>query len=177
MLKQFVFPPNHSQDKVEPKYAEIIHDFSYFPKADAHAKRLASNAELQALDAAFCEQHIGILTRFYQSFESIHLYVLELRSILHELDDGVFIQQTLESVLQHTEGRQLLIESVYLYGVMLLVVDQYVPHVTRERLLVSYYRYRTDTQGESTIDEVCKLLRSTGDAAKRSETYPEDYFA
>lgn len=169
--------PKNSRDKIDASHAEIIHDFSYFPKADAHAKRLADSAELQALDAAFCEQHIGILTRFYQSFESIHLYVLELRSILQELDTGVFIQQTLESVLQHTEGRQLLIESVYLYGVMLLVVDQYVPHVTRERLLVSYYRYRTDTQGESTIDEVCKLLRSTGAPAKRSDTYPADYFA
>lgn len=60
---------------------------------------------------------------------------------------------------------------------MLLVVDQYIPHVTRERLLVAYYRYRTDTQGESTIDEVCKLLRSTGDESKRAATYPEDYFA
>lgn len=126
------------------------------------------------MDAAFCDQHIGILTRFYQSFESIHLYVLELRSLLQELDDGLFIQQTLESVLQSDEGRQLLIEACYLYGVQLLVVDQYIAHVTRERLIVSYYRYRTETQAESSIEQVCELLRSTG--SKRDATYPEKYF-
>lgn len=73
-------------------------------------------------------------------------------------------------------------ESLYLYGIMLLVVDKFIPDMTRERLLVSYYRYRTDTQGESTIDEVCKLLRTTeqdkklGGRSRTSSTYPEDYF-
>lgn len=166
-----------STDKVDAKHADIIHDFSYFQKADTIGRRLAASADLQAVDAAFCDQHIDILTRFYQSFESIHLYALELRSILAELDAGAFLQQTLESVLQADEGRQLLIEAVYLYGVQLLVVDQHIAHVTRERLLVSYYRYRTETQGESSIDEVCKLLRSTGAEGRRAATYPEDYFA
>lgn len=133
------------------------------------------------MDAKFCEEHIEMLTRFYQSFESIHLYVLELKSLLQELDEGLFIQQTLESLFQSDEGRQLLVESLYLYGVMLLVVDKYIPDETRERLLVSYYRYRTDTQGESTIDEVCKLLRTTEQESRIGSrrslgTYPEDYF-
>lgn len=61
------------------------------------------------MDAKFCEEFIDILTRFYQSFESIHLYVLELKSILQELKDGLFIQQTLESVFASNEGRQLLV--------------------------------------------------------------------
>lgn len=73
------------------------------------------------------------------------------------------------------------VESLYLYGIILLVVDKFIPDVTRERLLVSYYRYRTDTQGESTIDEVCKLLRTTEQDGKlgvrrTTATYPEDYF-
>lgn len=169
--------PPASQDKIDAAYTDIVHDFGYFQKADTIAARLASNADSQALDVAFCNQHIDILTRFYQSFESIHLYILELRSVLDELESGAFLQQTLETVLHGDESRQLLIESVYLYGVMLLVVDRHIPHLTRERLLVSYYRYRTVTQGESTIDEVCKLLRSTGEPGKRAPTYPEDYFA
>jgi hypothetical protein len=33
-------------------------------------------------------------------------------------------------------------ESLFLYGMMLLVVDMKIPGVIRERLLVSFHRYR-----------------------------------
>ncbi|KAF5272730.1 hypothetical protein FQA39_LY07757 [Lamprigera yunnana] len=69
-------------------------------------------------------------------------------------------------------------EALYLYGVMLLLVDAHIEGTIRERLLISYYRYtpqRRDTQTH--IDEVCKLLRDTGNnSAKRPNNYPEDYF-
>lgn len=70
---------------------------------------------------------------------------------------------------------------MYLYGVMLLVVDQHVEGVIRERMLVSYYRYSAQrTHAISKLDEVCQLLRSTGyskaQPGKRPNNYPEDYF-
>lgn len=34
-------------------------------------------------------------------------------------------------------------EALYLYGVMLLVIDQKIEGEVRERMLVSYYRYRS----------------------------------
>lgn len=61
-----------------------------------------------------------------------------------------------------------------------MVADLHIDGIIRERLLVSYYRYspqRNDTQ--SKIDDVCKLLRSTGYSnthQKRPPNYPEDYF-
>ena len=36
-------------------------------------------------------------------------------------------------------------EALYLYGVMLLVIDQKIEGEVRERMLVSYYRYRYHT--------------------------------
>lgn len=68
-----------------------------------------------------------------------------------------------------------------MYGVMLLVVDLHIEGVIRERMLVSYYRYSAQrSTAESSIDDVCKLLRSTGftntSASKRASNYPEDYF-
>ena len=33
-------------------------------------------------------------------------------------------------------------EALYLYGVMLMVIDSKIEGVIRERMLVSYYRYR-----------------------------------
>lgn len=61
---------------------------------------------------------------------------------------------------------------------MLIVVDLHISGDIRERILVSYYRYTAErsTSG-SNIDDVCKLLRSTGfSPGKRPPNYPEDYF-
>lgn len=79
-----------------------------------------------------------------------------------------------------SDGKQLLAEAVYLYGNMLLLLDFKIPAYSRERMVVSYYRYK----GGSTIkdvDEIVKLCRSNGFSPhkidKRPARYPEDYFA
>ena len=65
---------------------------------------------------------------------------------------------------------------------MLLIADVHIEGTVRERMLVSYYRYSgAKTSVDSNIDDVCKLLRSTGfinqPGSKRPAKYPEDYFA
>jgi WASH complex subunit strumpellin len=69
-------------------------------------------------------------------------------------------------------------ELIYYYGVMLLLLDWKIEGPVRERLLVSYYRYK----GHSTIadiDDVCNLCRNTGFSLgkKRPANYPDEYFA
>lgn len=61
---------------------------------------------------------------------------------------------------------------------MLLVLDIHIDGVIRERLLVSYYRYCAQHYaGRTTVDDVCKLMRSTGfGTSKRPQDYPVDYF-
>ncbi|ALC43183.1 CG12272 [Drosophila busckii] len=87
-------------------------------------------------------------------------------------------------------------ESLYLFGVILLILDFHIPGDVRERLLVAYYRYSggdsTPGSDESNIHEVCLLLRSTGfvqpararamQAAGQAapatvQRYPEAYFS
>lgn len=71
-------------------------------------------------------------------------------------------------------------ESLYLYGVMLLVVDLKIEGVVRERMLVAFHRYSAHSSVDSNIDDVCKLLRSTGyqrsPVVRRPSKYPEEYF-
>ena len=65
---------------------------------------------------------------------------------------------------------------------MLLVVDMKIEGSVRERVLVSFHRYSAQqTNVDSSIDDVCKLLRSTGysnrgGVVRRPAKYPEDYF-
>ncbi|XP_053393928.1 WASH complex subunit 5-like isoform X2 [Mercenaria mercenaria] len=74
-------------------------------------------------------------------------------------------------------------EILFLYGVMLLIIDMKIEGTIRERMMVSYYRYSAQkaSAGDSNIDDVLKLLRSTGYSsaagAKRPPNYPESYFA
>lgn len=164
------------------KYGEILADFSYFKSADYFDNRIESRVELQDLDEEFRENHIEILTRFYQAFAGVHKYATDLNRFLEDLEEGVYIQQTMESVLLNDDGKQLMCEVLFLYGVMLMVIDTKIEGVVRERMLVSYYRYSAQkaSAGDSNIDDVCKLLRSTGFStapnAKRPPGYPESYF-
>lgn len=48
------------------------------------------------LDADFKDSHIEILKRFFVLFESIYKYIKDFTQYLTDLDEGVFIQHTLE---------------------------------------------------------------------------------
>jgi WASH complex subunit strumpellin len=136
---------------------------------------------LQDTDEEFSENHLEILGRFYRAFESVLKFIDDLHKVLEDLEEGIFIQQTMDSVMHDQDGKQLMAESLYLYGVMLLVIDRRFPGIVRERMLVSYYRYSNTEEEQSNIDEVCQLFRSTGYSsaagAKRPPKYPENYFA
>lgn len=84
-------------------------DFKYFKIGDAQDKRIEDDPNLQELDDGFRETYIEILSRFYLAFESVHQYVMDVKLFTIELNDGMYIQQTLESVLQDEEGKQMLV--------------------------------------------------------------------
>uniref|UniRef100_A0A4W3IZN8 WASH complex subunit 5 n=1 Tax=Callorhinchus milii TaxID=7868 RepID=A0A4W3IZN8_CALMI len=181
-LSEFVPSVYRLRDKAEQhRFGDIICDFSYFKGPEYYEGKLESKPDLQDLDEEFRENHIEILTRFYLAFESVHKYILDLNRFLEDLNEGVYIQQTLETVLLNEDGKQLLCEALYLYGVMLLVIDHKIEGEVRERMLVSYYRYSAArSSSDSNLDDICKLLRSTGyssqTGAKRPPNYPESYF-
>ncbi|EHB02010.1 Strumpellin [Heterocephalus glaber] len=155
-----------------------------FTKADGQElweSKLEAKPELQDLDEEFRENNIEIVTRFYLAFQSVHKYIVDLNRYLDDLNGGIYIQQTLETVLLNEDGKQLLCEALYLYGVMLLVIDHKIEGEVRERMLVSYYRYSAArSSADSNMDDICKLLRGTGyssqPGAKRPPNYPESYF-
>lgn len=174
----FFYSLETKEDQI--KYSEIILDFKYFKICNAQDKRIEDDENLQEIDDGFRETYIEILTRFYLAFESIHQYIMDVKNFIQELNDGMYIQQSLESVLQNSEGKQMSTESLYLCGVMLLVLDLHIPGIIRERLIVAYYRYSSQKSNINTkIDDVVQLVCSTGysnNDNKRATNYPEDYF-
>ncbi|KAF7991199.1 hypothetical protein HCN44_002761 [Aphidius gifuensis] len=179
-LKEYV-PPVFRLDSKQhtQKYNSIILDFAYFKAANIHEQKIENDPILQERDENLRENYSDVLTRFYLAFESIHKYITELNSYVDDLEDNVYIQQSLETVMLNDEGKQLLCEALYLYGVMLLLVDHQFEGQIRERLIVSYYRYNAQRSSSTQVDEICLLLRSTGfskTSQKRPPNYPDDYF-
>ncbi|XP_076630517.1 WASH complex subunit strump [Colletes latitarsis] len=179
-LKDYV-PPVFSLDSKQTvqKYGSIIIDFTYFKSVSVYEQKIENDPVLQETDEELRNNFSDIISRFYLAFESIHKYVTDLNFYVDELEDGIYIHQSIDSIMLNEEGRQLMCEAVYLYGVMLLLVDYHFEGCVRERLLVSYDRYNAQRSSSTRVDDICTLLRSTGfskTSSKRPANYPEEYF-
>lgn len=159
-----------------PQYAKIICDFEYFPKQDDFEKRIQSSVELLERDEEFRETHIELLERFFKLFRGVFGYATELNRFVSDIREGMYLSQSLESVLVHPDGKQLICEIYYLYGVMLLLLDVKMGGKIREYLIVSYIRYKG--AGDQHTVEVAGMSRSTGYTASNiPDRYPEKYFS
>ena len=185
-LKDFI-PEPYSNPNEEKLYKDIIFDFSIFNfgKLDAFEQKLRANQELFDKDEDFRENYIELIERFYSLFDSIYQYITDWKTLVEQVSRGKFVQHTIDTILSHKELRPLFCESVFSAGVMLLLVDRLIPGAMREKLIVSYYRYK----GQSTIphfQDIYELFAQTGYMPPssfsnpkdeiRPKKYPVDYF-
>lgn len=168
------------KDPEQRKYLDVIFDFQYLNQPEDYEKRINDSLDLLDLDQEFQDNHEEILDRFYRLFESIWKYQHDFSKYIDDVNHGYYIQHSLETILQEVEGKQLLCEALYLYGVMLLLLEERLPGYIREKLLVSMCRLR----GEGALDhfeEICKLCRNTGyipgPEGKRPKNFPDMIFA
>lgn len=83
----------------------------------------------------------------------------------------------MEAVMQEKAGKQLVIETVYHYGTMLLLLDRLIPSVARERIVTCYIRYMGSSASVHS-SKVCRLIKATGysiNKATNREVVPEKY--
>ena len=185
-LKDFI-PEPYSNPAEEKQYKDIIFDFSIFNNGniDAFEEKLRTNQDLFDKDEDFRENYIELIERFYSLFDSIYQYITDWKTFVDQVNSGKFVQHTIDTILSHKELRPLFCESVFSAGVMLLLVDRLIPGAIREKLIVSYYRYK----GQSTIphfQDIFELFAKSGYIPptsfsnpydeKRPKKYPVDYF-
>jgi len=121
------------------KYGSIIIDFVYFKAASVYEQKIEDDSvninffcnfyeivslletrkhimhhlysfqTLQETDEELRNNFSDILTRFYLAFESIHKYVTDLNFYIDELGDGVYIHQSVDSIMFNEEGKQLMV--------------------------------------------------------------------
>ena len=173
-------------DRVEQKmYGDVLLDFRYLKSPELFEHRIEVSTELQERDREVWEAHAPLVCRFFALFESVYTYAKDFAKCVQDLQDGVYIQQTVESVLADDDGKQLMCEVLYLFGVHLTLMDARIDGAVRERMVVAYYRNSGGATIEA-IDEICLLVQSTGYSPTTIERngmvrlppgYPEDYFA
>mmetsp|Transcript_15142 Transcript_15142/g.10628 ORF Transcript_15142/g.10628 Transcript_15142/m.10628 type:complete len:160 (+) Transcript_15142:347-826(+) len=144
---------------------------------------IQNSVDLIELDEGFRESYLDIIERFFTLFESIYNYYLDVKTFVNNLNEGHFLEYSLEGVLESADGKQLLTEAFYLYGVMLMLLDRLIPAVARERIVVCYLRYKGNTGSDHTT-AVSRLCKGTGYYynKKTNKTimpkgYPNEYFS
>ena len=185
-LKDYI-PEAYSNPIEEKQYKDIIFDFSIFNygKLDAFEAKLRTNQDLFDKDEDFRENNIELIERFYSLFDSIYQYITDWTTFTTQVKQGKFVQHTIDTILTVKDLRPLFCESVFSAGVMLLLIDRLIPGPIREKIIVSYYRYK----GQSTIphfQDIYKLFAQTGYVPPtsfsnpkdevRPKKYPVDYF-
>lgn len=158
-------------------YDKVIFDCTYIDKAEDYEDEIQNTVELIELDESFRESYIDIIERFYQLFTSINHYYNDFIKYLDNVRAGFFLEYTMESILLHRDGKQLLCELVYNFGVMLLLLDRLIPAYSRERILVSYYRYKGQSSIEN-VKDIFLLCKNSGYSPNAAfpKGYPVKYF-
>ena len=111
-----------------------------------------------------------MIERFFNLFESIIRYHHDLNHLIQEVEEGQFIE-TLDSLLSQDEPKQILAEAYYYYAIMLIILDNLVPGVIREKIVICHMRFEGGQNSVPNLHEICKLCKSTGFIP---EWYPND---
>ena len=94
--------------------------------------------------------------------------------------NGYYIQHSLDNILSEIGGKQLLCECLYLYGIMLLFLEEKIPGYIREKLIIAIYRCNGESGLGENIEDICKLCRNTGyipgPDGKKPKNHPENFF-
>ncbi|KAG6548557.1 hypothetical protein Mapa_010045 [Marchantia paleacea] len=144
----------------DSRFAPVIYGFRYLKSPELFEERIEANADLLALDDEFRETYQNFLERSFFLFDGIVKYYSDVMRYLEDLQEGVYIESTVESVLVDEEGRQLLVEAVTLHGVLILLLEHRLSGTLREQLVIGYYRSRGSTDIPN-FDAICTLCRSS----------------
>lgn len=171
----------------DDKYKSILIDFAYLgdpEKYDSHYHMLQDEEteeqrrkkirDQEHLESAFISEFENTLNEFHKLFSDVLNYYLDICSFADKLENSHYVQYTIGSLLHHGQGKQLLVETLYLYGSCLIAIEMYIPGTIRERLIIAKQRYCKNGNPSSegvtpsnsqastnNFEQLCKLFQRT----------------
>ncbi|KAG6516242.1 hypothetical protein ZIOFF_026695 [Zingiber officinale] len=150
---------------LDRRFDPVLFDLRYLDSPGAFESRIEGNAALEALEDQVRESCSEFLKRFFLLANGAVLYYLELLRYLDSMQEGLSLQCTLDSVLDDECSRQLLTESIQLFGCFLLLVEHRIGGLLREKLLVTHLRFSRcfNSPNIKHICSFCRMHRAASD--------------
>ncbi|XP_020111564.1 WASH complex subunit strumpellin homolog isoform X3 [Ananas comosus] len=147
--------PSEFRDR---RFDPVLFDLRYFDSPSDFESRIEGNAELEALEDQLRESCSNYMQRFFNLASGIVIYHMELLKYLNDLQEGLYVHYSLDSVLESKSGCQLLTESITLFACVLLLMEHRIVGILREKLLVAHLRYDRCFNLPK-LEEICSLCR------------------
>jgi WASH complex subunit strumpellin len=101
----------------DARYALVLLDYQFFKNESHYDSRISADQALIELDDELKENNISLIVRFYQMFESIYKFIMDLLRCclcryLGDLEEGVYVSHTLDRILLDVSGKQLMSEAL-----------------------------------------------------------------
>ncbi|XP_062185489.1 uncharacterized protein LOC133889062 isoform X2 [Phragmites australis] len=150
-------------DRAPPQFADrrfdnVLFDLRYFDSPGDLESRIEGDIELEALEDQLRESCGSYMQRFFFLLDGAVTYHEELCSYLNDLQEGLYVHCTLDGVLENNCACQLLVESMTLFGCMILLMEHKIGGLLRERLLVAHLRYERCFNYPN-LERICDLCR------------------
>ncbi|XP_073099938.1 uncharacterized protein [Elaeis guineensis] len=144
---------------LDRRFDAVLFDLRYFDSPNDFESRIEGNEELEALEDCLRESCSAYMQRFFLLMNGAVIYHLELLKYLNDLQEGLYVQCTLDRVLDNEYGRQLLTESIALFGCMLILTEHCMSGHLREKLLVAHLRHDCCFDSPN-LEHICLLCRA-----------------
>ncbi|XP_072981768.1 uncharacterized protein [Typha angustifolia] len=144
---------------LDRRFEPVLFDLEYFDSPSDFESRIEGNADLEALEDHLRESCSAYMQRFFILVNGIVVYHMELLQYLNDLQEGLYVQYTLEGVLESYCGCQLLTESITLFGCLLLLMEHKMGGFLREKLLVAHLRI-DHCLNYPMLEKICSLCRA-----------------
>ena len=153
-----VFFPNTPDHK---KYKNLLFDFEYLRNIEEFDEKITQLPNYEQLEDNLFDRYSDIIDRFMRLFESINRYTDDINTLVGEIKDGFYVE-SLEDLLSMEDGKQVLAESYYYLGVMLILLENLIPGPVREQIVTLHVRIMGGQNAVENIHEICRLTKKTG---------------
>ncbi|KAJ3675838.1 hypothetical protein LUZ60_004880 [Juncus effusus] len=143
----------------EARFGPVLFDLRYFESPREFEARINASTELQTLEDELNDCCSTYTQRFFLLTNGVVQFHTDLNKYLIDLQEGLYIEYTLEGIIKSRFGFELLIELISKFGCILLLIEHLMQGPLREKLLIFYLRTHQSFNFPN-LDKILSLCRS-----------------
>ena len=143
-------------------YKDILMDLEYLKNTEAYEEKILKTPNYQQLEENLFNRYASLVKRFVDLFESIVSYSGQLNRLMKDIYEGTGnYVETFEILLENDISKQVMLESYYFLGVMLIFLENLIPGPVREKIIICHVRVIGGQNTMPNLHEITKLCKKT----------------